>query len=532
MMMTHRTKQFITMQQQIGYRMKLFFVAFIFLGSAARTETLINPFFPSIQSENRALLVTLAVAPKMQSSFIPGGRILVHLTKQHEKTPRNKSEITIGFTPVDWNPAKPVSFDTRNGKVLTNGLEKLNGIDTGKYYYQVVYKQNMDDGNENVEGNLYSNVDSFELGQSRKIKLHLSLDSIIPPMTIISHPHVRTVLIQSKLLSAFSGHPRFLKASILLPSGYYEDSLKSYPICYRAPGLNGRYNAVNNLVTRKDFADWWFIKEAPQVIYVFLDSQGPYGDTYQVDSENNGPCGQALTEELIPAIEKMVHYNPSSKKRYLAGASTGGWVAMGLQVFYPDFFDGTWSYSPDPIEFSHYGLINIYEDETIFYNRFGYLQPGRRTTFGEPTFSMKDWIKGENVNSRTNDYRVSGGQFGAYNAVFGPKAADGLPSMMFDPITGKIDHAISKQWEKYDLKKVLEKNWSELGPKLQGKIWIWTGDMDGLYSNVSTRVFKVFMDSTQNPTSDAKISFTPMAGHTQEWNDKNVLMMVAEKSKK
>lgn len=520
------------MQQQIGYRMKLFFVAFIFLGSAARTETLINHFFPSIQSENRAVLVTLAVAPKMQSSFIPGGRILVHLTKQHEKTPRNKSEITIGFTSADWNPAKPVSFDTRNGKVLTNGLEKLNGIDTGKYYYQVVYKQNMDDGNENVEGNLYSNVDSFELGQSRKIKLHLSLDSIIPPMTIISHPHVRTVLIQSKLMSAFSGHPRFLKASILLPSGYYEDSLKSYPICYRAPGLNGRYNAVNNLVTRKDFADWWFTKEAPQVIYVFLDSQGPYGDTYQVDSENNGPCGQALTEELIPAIEKMVHYNTSSKKRYLAGASTGGWVAMGLQVFYPDFFDGTWSYSPDPIEFSHYGLINIYEDETIFYNRYGYLQPGRRTTFGEPTFSMKDWIKGENVNSRTNDYRVSGGQFGAYNAVFGPKAADGLPSMMFDPITGKIDHAIAKQWEKYDLKKVLEKKWSELGPKLQGKIWIWTGDMDGLYSNVSTRVFKSFMDSTQNPTSDAKISFTPMAGHTQEWNDKNVLMMVAEKANK
>ena len=145
---------------------------------------------------------------------------------------------------------------------------------------------------------------------------------------------------------------------------------------------------------------------------------------------------------------------------------------------------------------------------------------------------MKDWINGENVNSRTNDYRVSGGQFGAYNAVFGPKAADGLPTMMFDPYTGKIDHAIAKQWEKYDLKKVLEKNWTVLGPKLQGKIWIWTGDMDGLYSNVSTRVFKAFMDSTKNPTSDAKISFTAMAGHTQEWNDKNVLMMVAEKAKK
>ena len=47
------------------------------------------------------------------------------------------------------------------------------------------------------------------------------------------------------------------------------------------------------------------------------------------------------------------------------------------------------------------------------------------------------------------------------------------------------------QWEKYDLKKVLEKNWETLGPKLQGKIWIWTGDMDGLFSNVATRFLKM-----------------------------------------
>jgi hypothetical protein len=54
--------------------------------------------------------------------------------------------------------------------------------------------------------------------------------------------------------------------------------------------------------------------------------------------------------------------------------------------------------------------------------------------------------------------------------------------------------------------------------------------MDGLYSNVSTRYFKKFLDSTTHPVSDAKISFTPMAGHTQEWNDMNVLKMVATKA--
>ena len=204
-------------------------------------------------------------------------------------------------------------------------------------------------------------------------------------------------------------------------------------------------------------------------------------------------------------------------------------MVLGLQIFYPDFFDGAWSYSPDPVDFEHFGLINMYADESIFYNRFGYLQPGRRTIYDEPTRSMSDWIASENVVSRTGNYLVSGGQFGAYNAVFSPKGKDGLPALAFDPVSGKIDHEIAGQWEKYDLKKILAKNWPVLGPKLQGKIWIWTGDMDGLYSNVATRFLKDFLDKTENPKSDAIINFTPMAGHCQEWSDKAVLTLIAKK---
>jgi len=471
--------------------------------------------------------VSIAVAPEMRQSFIEGGRLIFHVTKQHEREPRLRSEITFGVTPQHWEANLPFVLDSKDKNGLTIGLDKLKPNASDKYYFQVVYKQNIDDGQENVSGNLYSNIDSVSF--STQIQLSLTLNKIIPEATVIKHEFVKLVEIKSKYLSEFSSKPRYLKAAILLPSSYFENPNKTYPICYRAAGLNGRYTAINGLVNNKDFTDWWFTKTAPQIIYVFLDSQGPYGDTYQVDSENNGPCGKALTEELIPEIEKQVRYKADSKMRFLTGNSTGGWVSLGLQILYPDFFDGTWSYSPDPVDFEHYGLINIYEDESIFYNRYGYLQPGRRTIYGEPTFSMKDWIAGENLNSRTGNYLVSGGQFGAYNAVFGPKGSDGLPSLMFDPISGKIDHNIAKQWEKYDLKKVLEKNWSTLGPKLQGKIWIWMGDMDGLYSNVATRFLQKFMDKTENPKSDAKISFTAMAGHGQEWSDKAVLTLIAEK---
>lgn len=473
--------------------------------------------------------VKISVASELRASFVNGGRLFLHITKQTEREPRFHSEITFAITPQNWEASTTFMLNKKNKTIRTQGLDKWNPKTAEKYYFQVVYKQNLDDGQENVAGNIYSTTDSTVL--SSKSELNISINKLIMPSEIIQHKFVKSVRIKSELLSTFSGHPRFLKASILLPSTFFENPDKSYPICYRAPGLNGRYDGINGIVKNNNFIEWWFSKSAPQVIYVFLDSQGPYGDTYQVDSENNGPCGKALTEELIPEIEKLVHYDPNSKMRFVTGYSTGGWVSLGLQILYPDFFDGTWSYSPDPVEFEHYGLINIYQDSTIFYNKYGYLQPGKRTTFGEPTRSMKDWITSENFASRTDSYLVSGGQFGAYNAVFGPKGNDGLPSLMFDPLTGKIDHAITKQWEKYDLKKVLEKNWVILGPKLQGKIWIWTGDMDGLYSNVATRFFKTFLDKTENPKSDAKISFTPMAGHTQEWNDKAVLTMIGEKTK-
>ena len=475
------------------------------------------------------LTAKISVASEVKPLFIKGGRLILYITKQH-KEPRNGFDIIVGVTPPNWDGSTPFIIDTRKKEVINAEFDKGFVHPSEKYYFQVLYKQNIDDGEENVPGNLYSEVDTVALTSG--VNLTLNLKSVIPPYSVIQHKFVKPVVIQSKCLSQFSGHPRYVRASVLLPSGYFENPGKSYPICYRAPGLNGRYDGVNGMMENKQFSDWWFSGEAPQIIFVFLDSQGPYGDSYQVDSENNGPCGKAFTEELVPAIEKEVGYNPLSKNRYLAGASTGGWVALGLQIFYPDFFDGAWSYSPDPVDFEHYVLINIYEDENAFYNRFGYLQPESRTIYDEPKWSMKECITEENVLGRTNNYSGSGCQFGAYNAVFGPKGKDGLPSLLFDPVTGKIDHDIAKQWEKYDLKKVLEKNWSTLGPKLQGKIWIWTGDMDGLYSNVATRFLKMYLDKTENPKSDAKISFTPMAGHCQEWNDKTVVKMVAEKAAK
>jgi hypothetical protein len=100
---------------------------------------------------------------------------------------------------------------------------------------------------------------------------------------------------------------------------------------------------------------------------------------------------------------------------------------------------------------------------------------------------------------------------------------------MFDPITGKIDHEVAEYWRKHDLKNYVKTNWETLGPKLQGKIWAWTGDMDNFYLNPALRAFSEMLKTMDNPKSDASINFTPMKGHCAEYDEIKVIQQIEEK---
>src|SRR6266550_3394960 len=74
----------------------------------------------------------------------------------------------------------------------------------------------------------------------------------------------------------------------------------------------------------------------------------------------NWPFWDALIKEMIPYLEAHFRMIPKPFERVLTGGSTGGWESLGVQVFYPDFFGGTWTLYPDPIDFRRYGLSNVY----------------------------------------------------------------------------------------------------------------------------------------------------------------------------
>src|ERR1039458_2676911 len=153
-----------------------------------------------------------------------------------------------------------------------------------------------------------------------------------------------------------------------------------------------------------------------------------------------GPYGDALTQELYPYIEKQFRGIGEPWARSLYGGSTGGWRVLALQVFYPDFFNGAWVSCPDPIDFSAYSLVNLYQDKNAFYAASTWKEvpiPMERTADGKVLSVMEDAIRFELVLGAKGR---SGEQFDIWQAVYSPVGEDGYPKLILDPHTGVIDH--------------------------------------------------------------------------------------------
>ena len=60
-----------------------------------------------------------------------------------------------------------------------------------------------------------------------------------------------------------------------------------------------------------------------------------YDDSYAVNSASQGPWGDAIMHELLPEVERRFRGIGEGWARFTYGCSTGGWVSLAVQVFYP-----------------------------------------------------------------------------------------------------------------------------------------------------------------------------------------------------
>lgn len=485
------------------------------------------------QPSENGLTINLTFSQAIKHSVKPDGRLFIFFTQHPNVEPRTQT------WPNPWIKthifAKNITgLSTDQTLVLDADLDwnktadwTFRNIPDGEYYVQTLWDQDQIESNINAPGNLYSEKKKISI--KGKSSLDLTIANSIPERKLVEHELVRYVEYKSDTLSKWWKKPMFLKASVLLPPNFNQKKAPGYPVRYNVAGYGGRYDRVNRLVSNENFMTWWKSDESPEIINVFLDGEGPFGDSYQMDSENSGPYGYALIHELIPYIEAEFGGVGTAQARFVDGCSTGGWVSLGLQFFYPDYFGGAFSYSPDAVEFENYQLINIYKDQNAYINEAGYLRPVMRDVSGEPLLSLREFIQYENVLGSSDTYLNSGGQFSAHTALYSPKGDNGLPRPLIDPRTGSIDPDVAEHWKKYDFKLHLEREWETLGPKLDGKIFIWMGDMDQFYLNGATRKLAQFLEKIENPKSDAEIIFTPMEGHCSQYSHKAVLEKIQEK---
>ncbi len=449
----------------------------------------------------------------------PPGRLLVVLVPAGRPAAEPRSLIgragsrAVPTFGVDAPPLASGDTVTVEASAAAFPLESLRHLPAGEYRAQAVLVTNPDLRHPGAPGNLFGDVRRVDLDPGRPDAVQLRLTQRIPDERLPDDTGLlRFVRIRSEHLTAFHGRPIHLRAGVILPPGYDEASGRRYPLRVRIGGYGARYTGVRRMMRPgSPFRTAWLDPDAPRFVLLHLDGSGPWGDPYQVDSANNGPYGAAVTDELIPHVEERFRVGGSAGARVLDGASTGGWAALALQVFYPDFFGGAWASCPDSVDFRAFQLVDVYRGGNAYVDADGRERPSARNPDGSTRFSMRHELRMENVLGAGDDWSRSGGQWGAWNAVYGPRGADGLPVPLWDPASGEIDTEAAAHWEGYDLRLVLERRWDTLAPKLRGRLNIWVGDMDDYFLEGAVRRLDAFL--RDRPSIEARIVYGPRRGH-------------------
>jgi hypothetical protein len=362
-------------------------------------------------------------------------------------------------------------------------------------------------------GNLYSEVAAVTIDPSAGGAIRLEANREIGPIQIPPDTEwVRRFRFESPMLTAFWGRPIYLGATVLLPRDYDAET-HSYPVVYEqghfSPGPPMGFVPGGGLYRQ------WTRDDFPEMIVVTFQHPNPYfDDSYAVNSVNVGPYGDAIMEELIPEIERRYRIIEEPWARALTGGSTGGWEALALQIFHPDFFGGTWSYCPDPVDFHDVEQVNLYEDTNAYYREVAGRRvpiPNTRETDGAIRLTSEQRNHFELANGTRGR---SGEQFDIWSAVHGPIGDDGYFRPLFDKLTGEMDPEVARHWiENYDLRYHLERNWTDLGPKLDGKLHIYTGTMDNFYLNNAVKMLEDWLQTTRDPHVPGYFEYGVGVGH-------------------
>jgi Putative esterase len=496
--------------------------------------------------------------PKARRATPADGRLLVILSKDPAREPRLQISTNISNTQqifgMNVNGWAPDAAATLDDSAIGYPLDTLTQIPPGEYtvqavlnFYETFHRKDghivtlpMDhwEGQHwsTKSGNLYSEPRKLFIDPAATGPIALALDKEIAAQpTPKDTKYEKYVRIESKLLTEFWGRKMELGAFVLLPDGFDQHPDAHYPLVINPAHFPTGIQAFSTILpdptakgterttgeySYKFYKDWTSGKLPRMILMTIQHANQYYDDSYGVNSANIGPYGDAITQELIPYIERKFRGIGQPWARVLTGCSTGGWEALGMQVFYPDFYNGTWAGAPSPIDFRAWRLVNIYDDKNAYF----YEGPwGRvpRPSIGSrggnevtPANRMEDDHVGitmeqdNRVELVVGDKGRGAGLWDGMQAVFGPVGPDGYPKLIWDKKTGVIDHEVAEYWrDHYDLSYIMRRDWTTIGPKLVGKIHLTVGTSDQFYLANAVRYVDAFLKSTKDPYYDGTVEY-------------------------
>jgi len=438
------------------------------------------------------------------------GRLFVFLSAREKPEPMRGPQWfgTEPFFGIDVRDFKP-----GGARIVDDSADahpgKPSQLPPGEYYAQALLDHDFDHSlPAGGAGNLFSRVEKVTIPEpaaddvATKQVVELTLTESIPARELKGSKWVKPIARHSELLSKFHGREVTDYAAVALPPSYYAQPKRRFPVVYVISGFGG---TVASLSRRYLKAPRQPGEGEAEFIRVLLSGQCKWGHHVYANSATNGPRGDALVEELVPYVDKHFRTVAEPTARYLTGHSSGGWSSLWLQVGYPDEFGGVWSTSPDPVDFRDWQQIDLYADPplSLYVDPVGKPRPIARR--GGKAFAQYETF------CRLDDCLKRGGQIRSFEAVFSPRGDDGEPLKMFDRQTGRVNPRVVEAWKRYDIRLLLRDRWQELGPKLAGKVHIWTGGEDTFYLEGAVRRLK---GQLARLGSDAQIEIVPGRDHS------------------
>ncbi len=403
------------------------------------------------------------------------GNVLLYLSKEN-KSPK---DIFVGLelTPVYRIVVENLKAGENavfNDDALSYPVE-LSNIERGEYYVQAVFDLNLGDANiGGSAGNFYSEAIKVNLNKDFNKVIKIKANKLVEAITFNETEYLKELRVKSDLLSDFHKKDVFVNAAISLPKEYYQQPDKNYPVVFSIFGFGGNYKLHSGHNT---FLEQ--LGEQPTIV-VYLDGNCPEGHSTYANSDVNGPWGDALVTEFIPALSKQYRTNNAY---LLYGHSSGGWTSLWLQVNYPKTFAGAWSSSPDQVDFRNYQNKNIYQVSNMFYDQKGNLLADVTIAGRFPVTSAKDFYKTEHVVYR-------GSQLHSFDAVFGGYDADGNRIRLVNMPNGELNKNALPLWKRYDLSIILRENWNSLKEDLDSKIRISIGTSDNFHLHHAVKLLE------------------------------------------